>query len=589
MSCHTVEISMQASGQPAETFQISYNSYVGNRPVFDFTYGGNVYRIRWNGSQWYFENNTGFLLYYSNISTDCPVSNLGDWVQTSGFVLTQFDIVKSILAYQCGLNFVYKYKDNTQTGSLYPNGTRNGLPTYSWGSFSGELQISYADSGIWIVTPFGNYGTILYQLYSLIPGGSWVNVGDDSGNSLDTSLQPCAVSGQCNCGISWGVEVDGLGETWIWDNVGTINGQTAFQYTLDGQLLSMWYDGDYTWSVTEGDILLEEVGLTLTSMSQSAGICCPINQNIDGQYTWESFEYNHGQFYDIQSSIGIACACHNEDRIQKEYGSIRLPQAYVESNRGIKDCCCRQLVLAGGQNSDISSAWIKLSDLSDECSLEVVDSHNLPTIWQPDTQEFVNEPNAFYWTVLWENILESNGPGCYQIVISYSIAGIESSYVHSNYELKQFSTSTALGTAKVSAIFDGYHEMEGINFTGSAVESHLRFYGFIGFRQPNFEIDNVIYSDRQMKRNLRENLNTYEIITEPCDECITLPLIELYLLSENELYISDYNAHNHSYRYDKLPVIVEVSPTVEYPDPFSRKAIVKCKVGDKFKNKRTYY
>jgi hypothetical protein len=92
-----------------------------------------------------------------------------------------------------------------------------------------------------------------------------------------------------------------------------------------------------------------------------------------------------------------------------------------------------------------------------------------------------------------------------------------------------------------------------------------------------------------MKRNLRENLNSYEIITDPADECIIRPLVELYLLSENELYISDYNVHNHSYRYLDLPVIVQESPKIEYPDEFARKASLTCTVGDKFKNKRTYY
>ena len=102
------------------------------------------------------------------------------------------------------------------------------------------------------------------------------------------------------------------------------------------------------------------------------------------------------------------------------------------------------------------------------------------------------------------------------------------------------------------------------------------------------EIDNIIYDNREMKRVIRENLNDYEIITDPLDECLIRPLTELYLISENELYISDYNAHNHSYRYLDLPVIVQESPDLEYFD-FSRKARLKCKVGDKFKNQRTHY
>ena len=132
-------------------------------------------------------------------------------------------------------------------------------------------------------------------------------------------------------------------------------------------------------------------------------------------------------------------------------------------------------------------------------------------------------------------------------------------------------------------------QIEGINFTGSNVESTLRFNGFIGNSQPNMEIDNLIYGNREMKSNIRENLTDYEILVDATLKCITAPLINLYLLSENELFISDYNAHNHDYCIKDLPVIVSESPELIYPDPFTRKAGVKAKVSDKFKTKRTYY
>ncbi len=91
-----------------------------------------------------------------------------------------------------------------------------------------------------------------------------------------------------------------------------------------------------------------------------------------------------------------------------------------------------------------------------------------------------------------------------------------------------------------------------------------------------------------MKSVIRENLNSYEIKTDPLKEEFTTKLTDLYLLSENELFISDYNAHNHSYKINDLPVIVEESPEINYFD-YARDASLTCKVGDKFKNKRTYY
>jgi hypothetical protein len=136
--------------------------------------------------------------------------------------------------------------------------------------------------------------------------------------------------------------------------------------------------------------------------------------------------------------------------------------------------------------------------------------------------------------------------------------------------------------------FNGKQQIDGIDFTASNVESSMRFFGFIGKRQPNTEIDNIIYSDRQMKRVIRENLNQYEITTDPSGECVIKPLVDLFLLSENEMWISDYNAHNHSYRYLDTPVIVEESSKIDYKD-FSRLAVLTCIVSDKFKNQRTFY
>jgi hypothetical protein len=201
---------------------------------------------------------------------------------------------------------------------------------------------------------------------------------------------------------------------------------------------------------------------------------------------------------------------------------------------------------------------------------------------------FPNEPNAYYTTISWIDVLNSDGIGCYELKIDYDISGVIGSVSWGKYNLKPYSVANALGTARIRALFNGIQETEGINFSGSNVDYSFRFAGFIGSQQPNTETDNIIYGNREMKRVIRENLNTYEINTDPLTECFIRPLMTLFLLSENELFISDYNVFNHSYRYLDLPVIVNESAEIEYYD-FSRKAKLKCKVEDKFKNKRTYY
>ena len=235
----------------------------------------------------------------------------------------------------------------------------------------------------------------------------------------------------------------------------------------------------------------------------------------------------------------------------------------------------------------MTSAWIKLSSVSDTSNF-VLKKDGVVASYTPTSVPFVNEPFSFYTTINWGDVITSDGVGCYTIEIAYSISGVSGTLTWGTYQLQAYSIQNALNTARVRAIFDGQQQVEQMNFSGSEIESTFRFFGYIGNRQPNTEVDNIIYSNREMKRVIRENLNTYEVITDPSDECMTRPLLDLFFLSENQLFISDYNAHNHSYRYQDLPVIVSESPEVEYYD-FSRKAKLSCKVSDKFKNKRTYY
>jgi hypothetical protein len=318
--------------------------------------------------------------------------------------------------------------------------------------------------------------------------------------------------------------------------------------------------------------------------------CPPLGVPNDG--TWEAVN-PLGDFTDFSIADCSFTNCNQEDRTYQEYKSIKLPEDFVEEARGIKDCCCVYLVLGSESGdswkNDVTSAWVKVSeDKFDTYGFELIDEAGNPTNYTPTSNPFPNDELAHYTTIQWNDVLNSDGAGCYELRITYTISGISGSISWGKYKLQPYSIQNALNTARVRAVFNGFHEVEGIDFTDSNVESSFRFFGYIGNRQPNMETDNIIYSNREMKRVIRENLNTYEIVTEPTDECITKPLLELYLLSENELFISDYNAHNHSYRFNDVPVIVSESPSVEYYD-LSRKAKVTCVVADKFKNKRTYY
>ena len=458
-------------------------------------------------------------------------------------------------------------------------GTYNGYNYFIWtiGATTYTMWHDAADN--WNVTSDGLGGSVLIcsmkSTYSPCPIGAipvWI-VGEFF-NVFTTELCP-PIELKCDCGITVTLNNPHL-NTWDVTAIGTINGRPYYEFTFIATVYEfrLYWDG-LQWVIknTIDDVIFWSLDYNAT---------CPIGVDwvnlIDNDWTAET--------------TGVKCGCKpSEDRAQFHFQSIKFPPIFVEQNRGLKDCCCEQIVLAGGGTeswkNDKSSAWIKLSSFDDSVSFKLTKC-GVVTNYEPTPIAFVNEPNAYYTTINWADVLLSDGVGNYQLEIGFMISGVSGVFTWAEYNLQQYTIQNALTTARVRAIFNGYHEIEGINFTGSNVESTHRFHGFIGNRQPNTEIDNIIYNNREMKRVIRENLNDYEIITDAENECIIQPLVDLYLLSENELYISDYNAHNHSYRYLDLPVIVSESPSIEYKT-LSRKAVLTCKVADKLKNKRTYY
>jgi hypothetical protein len=92
-----------------------------------------------------------------------------------------------------------------------------------------------------------------------------------------------------------------------------------------------------------------------------------------------------------------------------------------------------------------------------------------------------------------------------------------------------------------------------------------------------------------MKKVTRENLNKYTLTTIPLKYNGYIDrIVDLFLLSENELYISDFNALNPSYNYLDLPVILSESPEIKYNDGV-RKASLTAIFSDKIKNSRSYF
>jgi hypothetical protein len=375
------------------------------------------------------------------------------------------------------------------------------------------------------------------------------------------------------------------------DAVGVINGIPYWEVCVGNTGYQLWAapeEDRCLWTLTESKCGSNPVTTGVQTWQLILEPCgCPISE------IWSPKEETDATFFSTGPCADPPCV-PIEDRHQRQYESIKLPQIFEEQDRGFKICCdCPMLVLAGGGSetwkNDVTSAWIKVSDPSDTFGFILEKDGQPVTSYTPPVEEFPNEDNAYYTTIQWKDVLPLEGIGCYTLKVSYDISGVTGDFIWGQYNLQPYTIQNALQTARLRVIFNLNQEIEGINFTGANVEDCIRFHGFIGDRQVNTEIDNLVYQDRTVKTVVRENLDQYIISTDPLLPCFISALTDLYLLSENEMYISDYNSHNHLYNILDIPVVVEEAPEIDYLDRWQRRAVLTCTVGLRNKNRRTFY
>ena len=98
-----------------------------------------------------------------------------------------------------------------------------------------------------------------------------------------------------------------------------------------------------------------------------------------------------------------------QERIKKYYPAIQLPQVFQEDDRGFFRCCKPVLVLGDSSGdtwkNDVNSAWIKINDPADSFEF-VLEKNGAPVIgYNLTVNEFINEENAFYTTIFWDQVL----------------------------------------------------------------------------------------------------------------------------------------------------------------------------------------
>lgn len=234
---------------------------------------------------------------------------------------------------------------------------------------------------------------------------------------------------------------------------------------------------------------------------------------------------------------------------------------------------------------DITGGWIKAYQ-GDTVVFRLYKEGIL--VDNPQPISFVKDSYSKYCQIDWTLQLDVNGAGCYTLEIEYTIAGISDTILWGEYSLQEYNILKVKNSVRLKSIFNSNQSIEGINFTDSNVIDTIRFDGYFGDRQPNTMVDNIIYSDRVMNKVVRENLNKYLLETKNLPINHIEQLVDLHLLSENEVYVSDYNFKNPVKYYLDFPCIVSESAEIEYIDTTDKPSL-KCTFGDKIKNSRSYY
>lgn len=276
---------------------------------------------------------------------------------------------------------------------------------------------------------------------------------------------------------------------------------------------------------------------------------------------------------------------------------VRLPEPPIP-DKGFKECCYTNLVLAHPTDSDkykndFTGFWFKKQTSSDDCNfilheLATGDTYDLNNGTYGVFKDFgsiAGQPNLTTYIVHWRKVLNTLGRGLYQIEKAMTVAGLPFSEMSNTFTLESFNDVIADKTVRIDAKMDGkLVHYDNVNFKGSGFETSIRTYGFFGRRDPKYKQDNLVKRNYETVQISMSQENEYEFQTGLIPECITVEIYD-FILFGNELFISDYNAINHSYKYRLYEVELDSNKGGKYYTT-NRDLRINLTFADRLKNKR---
>ena len=265
--------------------------------------------------------------------------------------------------------------------------------------------------------------------------------------------------------------------------------------------------------------------------------------------------------------------CDSAERTKGYAVRVKLPES-PPPDRGFSKCCYLNLVLADltdadPYHNDFTGSWYKRQLPNTTVDFKLVDvdaaiDYALNSSTYGTFQDFGGvQDDLTYYIVDWRKVLSLLGEGNYQIKQELTIAGIAIDIFSDTYTLKNFSIEIADKTVRIDSIMDGKLIAKDADFKNSGYKTSMRLRGFFGRAEYSYEQDNLAKRDYSYMQNTMSSKREYKFQGLQLPECITDELFN-FMLFGAELFISDYNGNNHSYKYELVPVKLEGNAGTEF-------------------------
>jgi hypothetical protein len=262
-------------------------------------------------------------------------------------------------------------------------------------------------------------------------------------------------------------------------------------------------------------------------------------------------------------------------------------------DRGFKECCYEHVVLADTETddpekNDYTTFYFVKQTPADDVTWVLIEEdlteHNIVdnTFGElVDFGDFSGNELLSYLTVDWKKVLLALGPQVYQIRSEQSVGGLSIDILSNSYTLRPFNFSNANYTVRWDIEMSGYIKRLNVDFGTGVMKHSMRFRGFFGNNDPEWEFRESIHKDRNRNHDNYISINSKWVLQGiGIPVCISKELVNFFTLATDH-FLSDYNANNHDYELSLIPVKFTGSDGIDYNNQ-SRDAKINFTFGDRY-------